>query len=93
MADHSDDADQLRMLTTIGIEPSDCWTLLVDTFSVKSLRNERLDGADYDVLKIQPSIVWRATKRFSLQAGVSKEITGRNLALGATYFIGLRTRF
>lgn len=88
-----DAADQLRFLTTIGVEPSDRWTILLDMFSVKSLRNERLSGADFDVVKIQPSIVWRATKRFSFQVGVTEEIAGRNLALGTTYFIGLRTRF
>ena len=88
-----DAADQMRFLTTVGIEPSDRWTLLIDTFSIKSLRNEDPGGADFDVIKIQPSIVWRATKRFSFQLGVSKEIAGRNLDLGTTYFIGLRTRF
>lgn len=89
----SDAADQMRFLTTFGVEPSDRWVFLVDTYSVKSLGNEQSGGADFDVIKIQPSIVWRATKRFSFQLGVSKEIAGRNLDLGSTYFVGLRTRF
>lgn len=89
----SDAADQLRFLTTFGIEPSDRWVLLVDTFSVKSLSNEQPGGADFDVIKIQPSIVWRATKRFSFQLGASREVAGRNIDLGSTYFVGLRTRF
>lgn len=89
----SDAADQLRFLTTFGIEPNDRWTFLFDTYSVKSLRNENAGGADFDVVKIQPSIVWRATRRFSLQIGLSEEIAGRNLDLGTTYFLGMRTRF
>ena len=89
----SDSADQFRFLTTIGVEPSDRWAILFDMFSVTSLRNERANGADFDVVKIQPSIVWRTTRRFSFQAGATKEIAGRNLALGTTYFIGVRARF
>lgn len=89
----SDAADQLRFLTTIGIEPSNRWALLLDTYSVKSLQNERNNGVDFDVIKIQPSVVWSASKRFSIQAGVTEEVAGRNINLGRTYFIGLRTQF
>ncbi len=86
-------ADRMRFLTTIGLAPNDRWDLLFDTYSVKSLRNEGTGGADFDVIKIQPSVVWRATRRFSFQVGLSEEIAGRNLALGTTYFVGLRSRF
>ncbi len=89
----SDSADQLRFLTTIGVEPDERWTFLFDTYSVKSLRNETPGGADFDVVKIQPSVVWRASRRFSIQAGLSEEIAGRNLDLGTTYFLGFRARF
>lgn len=88
-----DPADQLRLLTTIGIEPSERWGILLDAYSTKSLGNEDPGGANYDVVKLQPSIVWKATRRFSLQLGVTEEIAGRNLDLGTTYFIGVRTRF
>lgn len=89
----SDSADQARLLTTIGIEPHDRFTFLLDTFSIKSLENERFDGADFDIVKIQPSLVWRARRRLGVQIGVSEEIAGRNIDLGRTYFIGLQTRF
>lgn len=88
-----DAADQVRILTTIGIEPTERWGLLIDTYSTVSLRNENFGGADFDVFKVQPSLVWKATRRFSLQIGMSEEIAGRNLDLGTTYFVGLRTRF
>lgn len=89
----SNAADQMHFLTTVGIEPNDRWIFLIDMFAVKSLRNAAPGGADFDVLKIQPTLAWRATKRFSFQLGVTKEIAGRNLDLGSTYFVGLRTRF
>lgn len=86
-------ADQARLLTTVGFEPNDHFVILLDTFTVKSLENERQGGADFDVVKIRPSIMWRATKRLAVQAGVSEEIAGRNIALGRTYFLGVWTRF
>lgn len=86
-------ADQARLLTTVGVEPGEHWLILLDTFSVKSAQNERPGGADFDVVKFQPSLVWRATKRMSVQAGITQEIAGRNIALGRTYFLGLWTRF
>ena len=89
----SDSADQVRFLTTIGVEPFDWLAFLFDTYSVKSLGNDNPGGADFDVFKVQPSLVIKATKRFSIQAGVTEEIAGRNLSLGRTYFLGLRSEF
>jgi len=89
----SDSADQARLLTTIGVEPSERWTFLLDTFTVLSAGNELSGGADYDIVKIQPSVIWRASKRFAVEAGVTQEIAGRNIVLGRTVFVGLRTRF
>lgn len=86
-------ADQARLVTTLGAEPSERWLILLDTYSVKSVENERAGGADFDIVKIQPSLVWRATRRFHVQAGVTEEIAGRNIALGRTYFLGVWTRF
>ncbi len=89
----SDSADQVRFLTTFGIEPSDRWTILLDTYSVKSLENERAEGVDFDIFKVQPSLVWQATDRISIQTGITEEVAGRNIALGRTFFLGLRTSF
>lgn len=86
-------ADQARLVTTVGVEPSGQWLILLDTFSTKSIKNGGAGGADFDIVKIQPSLVWRATRRFHVQAGVTEEVAGRNIALGRTYFLGLWTRF
>jgi len=86
-------ADQLRIQTTIGFEPSARVLLLVDAFATLSLRNEDIGGADFDIVKIQPSALWRISNRWGLQAGVTEEITGRNIALGRTFFVGLWSSF
>lgn len=89
----SESAEQIRFLTTTGVEPSDRLAFLIDTYSVKPLGNERPGGADVDVVKIQPSAIWRLGRRFSLQAGPSGEVAGRNIDLGPTYFLGVWTQF
>ncbi len=85
-------ADQIRADFLVGVEPSRRILALVDLFSTVSI-GAATGGADYDVIKVQPSLVWRTTKRWSLQAGVTHEAWGRNLLLGDTYFLSLWTQF
>ena len=82
-------ADQILFDARVGYEPSKYWLILLESFNAQSLRNEDMGGSDFDAYKIQPSIVWRVTPRWALQAGVTHEYEGRNLALGNTFFIGL----
>ncbi len=89
----SDSADHIRMDATIGIEPSDQFLILFDFFSTLSIQNESAGGADFDIIKIQPSLLWRATRRWAFQAGMTEEIASRNISTGRTYFFGLWTSF
>lgn len=88
-----DAADHVRLQSTIGIEPSDALLILLDAFATISLRNEAPGGADFDVVRIQPSVLWRFSRRWGVQAGATEEISGRNLALGRTFFVGVWARF
>lgn len=92
-----DAADQLRAQATLGAEPGDRWLLLADIFAERSLRNETAGGADFDIVKLQPSIVYRFGKgpkrRWAAQAGVTEEIAGRNLSLGRAAFVSLWSAF
>ncbi len=88
-----DAADQIRANITIGVEPSARWLFLAEVHSEFSLKNESADGADFDVTRLQPSIVWRFHEHWSLQAGLSEEIVGRNIDLGRTFFLGIWSRF
>lgn len=88
-----DAADQIRADALVGIEPAKNILLLAEAQTSTSIRNEASGGTDYDVVKLQPSAVWRISPRFSLQAGMTHEAGGRNLILGDTYFIGLWTIF
>ena len=88
-----DAADQIRADVLLGIEPVKNLLLLTQVFSTVSLRNEDLEGADYDVVKVQPSLVWSFSRRWSLQAGVTHEAAGRNLLRGDAFFVGFWTVF
>lgn len=92
-----DASDQIRIQTTIGAEPSRRWLILIQNFTELSLRNAAPDGADYDVAKLQLSIVRHLgvpeTGRWSVQAGINEEIAGRNLALGRSVFFSFWRRF
>ena len=88
-----DAADEIRTQATIGAEPGERWLFLLESFATVSMRNEDAGGADYDVVKIQPSLVYRFSRRWTVQAGMTEEIAGRNLALGRTFFIGLWSAF
>ncbi|MEL6379018.1 MAG: hypothetical protein AAFR69_09955 [Pseudomonadota bacterium] len=86
-------ADQIRADFKLGIDVNSRVLLLVDAFNTVSLRNETIGGADFDVVKIQPSIVFRVRKSWRLQAGFNAEIAGRNLARGRSVLISLWSEF
>jgi hypothetical protein len=88
-----DGADQVRLDGTIGIEPLPRILILGEALTTLSLRNNEPLGADYDVLRLQPSIVFRINRRWGLRAGAGFEVLSRNLDPGTTYFIGLWTGF
>ncbi len=88
-----DGADEIRADLTIGAEPSKRLLLLLESFSTVSARNETNGGSDYDIYKAQASVVWRASRRFRLQAGYNRELEGRNVALGETYVFGFWSEF
>ena len=89
----SDASDQARFQASLGVEPGARWLLLADAFGTLSLSNEENAGADFDVLKLQPSVVWRPTRRWGFQAGLTEEVAGRNIALGRTIFLSFWSAF
>ena len=88
-----DGADQIRADALIGVEPLKSVLVLAEVLSRTSVRNESPGGADYDVLILQPSAVWRFSKRMGVQAGLTHEAVGRNLVRGDGYFLALWTEF
>ena len=92
-----DAADQIRLQADLGAKPGKRWMILVQSFGEFSLSNETDGGADFDIVKINPSVVRRfgdpEKGRWSLQIGYSEEIAGRNVALGRRAFLSIWTAF
>lgn len=86
-------ADQLNFQSTFGIKTNLPVQILVESFSTKSLRNARPGGVDFDIHRIQPSLIYSVGPRWSIQAGLREELAGRNLMRGRTVFLGVWTVF
>ncbi|MEO0398630.1 MAG: hypothetical protein AAF224_04310 [Pseudomonadota bacterium] len=88
-----DAADEVRLDAGLGYEPANNWLFLLETQSTLSLRNNQPGAADFDVLKVQPSIVWAFSDCCSLRVGGVIEATARNLTPGAGGFLALWSFF
>ncbi|MBB5517388.1 hypothetical protein [Amphiplicatus metriothermophilus] len=86
-------ADQLRADFLLGVEPMSRLLFLAESFAVKGIGAAEPGGADFDVVRLQASAAWRATRRWTVQAGASSEIAGRNVLTGEAYFISLWSWF
>ncbi len=86
-------ADQARAEFLLGLEPTRRVLVLVEAHSIISLRNNDQGFADFDLWKAQGSLVWRATRRWSLVAGARTEFSGRNIEPGNAFSLGLWTEF
>jgi hypothetical protein len=86
-------ADELRLDLTAGLMPAPGWMLLAQGFSTFGLRNADPGGADYDMHRVQLSVVRDLAPRVSVQLGAFHELDGRNTALGTALVAALWLRF
>lgn len=91
-------ADQVRADAKIGFKPHERLLVLVDTFSLVSLRNNGIAengavGADFDVVKIEPAVAIRVYKNLRFHGGVNYEIANRGFSRGRTFFFNLWSEF
>ena len=89
----SNSADQAIVDATLGVEPHRMMLFLLRSSNTVSIRNESESGADFDIYRIQPSLVIGPRNRFSLEVGFISEYAGRNFDRGNTYFVGIWSRF
>lgn len=75
-------ADQIRWDTTLGIRPRPDWLVLVQTFFTFSLHNQTGVGPNYDLYRLQLSVVKQISDSVFLQLGGWHDMGGRNIALG-----------
>ncbi len=91
--------DQWRGQLALGTRPLPDWLALLQAFA--TLRSDRTNAAaftqsgadDYDQLRIQASVVWDISSVWSLQAGLYRDMAGRNLGLSNGITLGAWRRF
>jgi hypothetical protein len=86
-------ASQTRWDMTLGVRPQPDWLVLFQTFFTFGLHNQRGTGADYDLYRLQLSVVKQITDNISLQIGGWHDAGGRNIALGNAIIAAIWFRF
>lgn len=85
-------ADQARGDATLGVGRGP-FLLLVSARTTTSIGAARAGSPDYDLVKLESALVWRVSRRLSLQAGVLHEAAGAGVLRGDQVFAGLWSRF
>jgi hypothetical protein len=86
-------ADQARAEFLVGLEPSRRFLVLLETQAIVSVRNNDAGFDDFDLMKAQASLVWRATKRWSVLGGARTEFAARGIEPGEAFSLGFWTEF
>ncbi|WP_306251459.1 hypothetical protein [Parvularcula sp. IMCC14364] len=87
-----DDADLVNFEFTAGIKPLARWMILAKSLNSISLQNDS-GGVDYDIARLEPTIVYHRNDRASYAIGGSYDIYGRNLQTGNSIFFSIWNRF
>lgn len=86
-------ADQARIDFSLGFEPTRTWLILTELQSAISIKNNTPQGADFDVVKAQPSVVWRFSQRYALRVGGVIELAARGFTPGSGAFLAFWSTF
>ncbi len=92
-------ANELRLDLTLGVKPEDGLMLLAQSFNIIGLGNATTttfvppSAPNYDLSKIQLSGVIDVPYGFSLQAGGSVDVYGRNTGEGESIFLAVWRSF
>jgi hypothetical protein len=89
----SDASDQARAEFLIGAEPSRRFLILLEAQSIISVKNGAPGLDDFDLMKAQGALVWRATKRWSVFAAARTEFAVRNIVPGDAISLGFWSEF
>lgn len=88
----ADDADLINFSITTGFKPSDRWLFLAKSLNTVSLQNDS-NGVDYDVFRLEQSLVFHRNERVSYALGASYDLNGRNLQTGSSVYLSVWNRF
>lgn len=84
--------DQVRGDVSVGVGRGAA-LLLLSARSTTSIGAARAGTPNYDLLKLEASLIWRVSRRWSVQAGALHEAAGDGVVRGEQAFVGLWSRF
>lgn len=81
-------ADEVRLDATIGLRPAERWFVFAQSLNTLGMRNATGSGADYSVYKAALAVSYTVTPQHSVVAAYTRDLGGRNVALGDSYTLG-----
>ena len=81
-------ADEVRLDATIGFRPADRWFVFAQSLNTLGMRNATGSGSDYSVYKAALAVSYTITPQHSIVAAYTRDLSGRNVALGDSYTLG-----
>ncbi|NDG49154.1 MAG: hypothetical protein EBY30_08935, partial [Rhodospirillales bacterium] len=78
-------ADEVRLDATIGFRPADGWFVFAQSLNTLGLRNATGTGANYSAYKASLAVSYSVTPQHSIVAAYTRDLGGRNVALGDSY--------
>ena len=81
-------ADEVRLDATMGFQPANGWFVFAQSLNTLGMRNATGNGANYSAYKAALAVSYSITPRHSIVAAYTRDLSGRNVALGDSYTLG-----
>jgi hypothetical protein len=82
-------ADEVRLDADFGVHVRQDWMLLIQSFNIIGMRNERPGGTDFSLSTLAVSVVHDLSARWAVQFGGLSEVASRNYNRGNGGFVAL----
>lgn len=88
-----EDSDRVTTQTTFGYELSDDFTYMAQIFTNNITSNNYSHSGNYDLMKVQSSVLWHANDKFIHQLGLNYDLYGKNTGAGYGFLYSLWYKF
>lgn len=86
-------SDQVRGDAIAGVHVRDDWMILVQSYNIVGLRNEKPGGTDFDLSTVTVSVVHDLSTKWAAQVGALSEVHSRNYNTGNGGFVAVWRKF
>lgn len=86
-------SDQVRFDGTVGVHPAKDWLLLLQSYNIIGMQNERPGGTDFNLSTVVASAVYELSVSWAVQVGGFSEVASRNYNTGNGAFFAVWWKF